>query len=115
MGSRSAGIAQFERDLISERVKSGLAAARARGKNLVVSRGNDPNLTGLRRKSLLLSGKGAATAGSRVTWGSAKTQSSISSNGIVKMLRVSFRPPANDPNKARFNHYSAAYDRMLGQ
>ncbi|WP_313137742.1 recombinase family protein [Paracoccus jeotgali] len=29
-----AGIAQFERDLLSERVKSGLAAARARGKKL---------------------------------------------------------------------------------
>ena len=29
-----AGIAQFERDLISERVRSGLAAAKARGKRL---------------------------------------------------------------------------------
>ncbi len=29
-----AGIAQFERDLISERVKSGLAAAKARGVTL---------------------------------------------------------------------------------
>jgi DNA invertase Pin-like site-specific DNA recombinase len=29
-----AGIAEFERDLISERVKSGLAAVRARGKVL---------------------------------------------------------------------------------
>jgi len=29
-----AGIAQFERDLLSERVKSGLAAAKARGKKL---------------------------------------------------------------------------------
>ena len=28
------GIAEFERDLISERVKSGLAAAKARGKRL---------------------------------------------------------------------------------
>ena len=31
MATMLAGIAQFERDLISERVKSGLAAARARG------------------------------------------------------------------------------------
>ena len=29
-----AGIAQFERDLMSERIKSGLAAAKARGKKL---------------------------------------------------------------------------------
>jgi DNA invertase Pin-like site-specific DNA recombinase len=29
-----AGFAQFERDLISQRVKSGLAAAKANGKNL---------------------------------------------------------------------------------
>ncbi len=33
MATMLAGIAQFERDLISERVKSGLAAARARRKN----------------------------------------------------------------------------------
>ncbi len=32
MATMLAGIAQFERDLISERVKSGLAAAKARGK-----------------------------------------------------------------------------------
>lgn len=31
---RQAGIAQFERDLLSEREKSGLVAARARGKKL---------------------------------------------------------------------------------
>lgn len=36
MATMLAGIAQFERDLLSERVKSGLAAARARGKNLGV-------------------------------------------------------------------------------
>ncbi|MCY4138273.1 MAG: recombinase family protein [Rhodobacteraceae bacterium] len=34
MATMLAGIAQFERDLISERVKSGLAAAKARGKKL---------------------------------------------------------------------------------
>ena len=34
MATMLAGIAQFERDLLSERVKSGLAAARARGKKL---------------------------------------------------------------------------------
>lgn len=34
MATLLAGIAQFERDIISERVKSGLAAAKARGKTL---------------------------------------------------------------------------------
>jgi DNA invertase Pin-like site-specific DNA recombinase len=34
MATLLAGIAQFERDLLSERVKSGLAAAKARGKEL---------------------------------------------------------------------------------
>ena len=34
MATLLAGISQFERDLLSERVKSGLAAARARGKKL---------------------------------------------------------------------------------
>ncbi|MFN5997998.1 MAG: recombinase family protein [Paracoccaceae bacterium] len=37
-----AGIAQFERDLLSERVKSGLAAARARGKKLGRQPGHRP-------------------------------------------------------------------------
>lgn len=42
MATLLAGIAQFERDLISERVKSGLAAARARGKKLGRQRGQRP-------------------------------------------------------------------------
>ena len=37
-----AGIAQFERDLLSERVKSGLASARARGKKLGRQPGQRP-------------------------------------------------------------------------
>ena len=37
-----AGIAQFERDLLSERVKSGLAAARKRGKKLGCQKGQRP-------------------------------------------------------------------------
>ncbi len=39
------GIAEFERDLISERVKSGLAVAKARGRGLVVRPECDQNQT----------------------------------------------------------------------
>jgi putative DNA-invertase from lambdoid prophage Rac len=42
MATMLAGIAQFERDLLSERVKSGLAAARARGKKLGRQPGQSP-------------------------------------------------------------------------
>ncbi|MDO5758774.1 MAG: recombinase family protein [Rhodobacterales bacterium] len=43
MATMLAGIAQFERDLLSERVKSGLAAARARGKKLGRQSSQCPN------------------------------------------------------------------------
>ena len=42
MATMLSGIAQFERDLISERVKSGLAAAKARGKKLGRQPGQRP-------------------------------------------------------------------------
>ncbi len=42
MATMLAGIAQFERDMLSERVKSGLAAARARGKKLGRQPGQRP-------------------------------------------------------------------------
>ena len=42
MATMLAGIAQFERDLLSERVKSGLAATRARGKKLGRQPGQRP-------------------------------------------------------------------------
>ena len=47
-----AGIAQFERDLISERVKSGLAAARTRGKKLGRQPGQRPKSDRLTPKVL---------------------------------------------------------------
>ncbi|BCK77759.1 DNA resolvase [Acetobacter aceti NRIC 0242] len=49
-----AGIAEFERDLISERVKSGLAAARARGKVLGRQKEERPKSDRLAPKVLAL-------------------------------------------------------------
>ena len=53
-----AGIAQFERDLLSERVKSGLAAARARGKKLGRQPGQRPKSDKLASKVLQAVAKG---------------------------------------------------------
>ena len=50
MATMLAGIAQFERDLLNERVKSSLAAARARGRNSAVSPASAPNQTGSPRR-----------------------------------------------------------------
>lgn len=50
MATMLAGIAQFERDLLSERVKSGLAAARARGKKLGRQLGQRPKSDNLAPK-----------------------------------------------------------------
>ncbi|MFW2854360.1 recombinase family protein [Sphingomonas sp. TX0543] len=44
MATMLAGIAQFERDMLSERVRSGLAAARARGRKLGRQTGERPAL-----------------------------------------------------------------------
>jgi putative DNA-invertase from lambdoid prophage Rac len=52
------GIGEFERDLISERVKSGLAAAKARGKNLGRHPGQRPKSDRLAPKVLALIDEG---------------------------------------------------------
>ena len=54
MATMLAGIAQFERDLLSERVKSGLAAAKARGKKLGRPKGQRPKSDRLAPKVLEL-------------------------------------------------------------
>jgi DNA invertase Pin-like site-specific DNA recombinase len=52
MATMLAGIARFERDLLSERAKSGLAAARARGKKLGRQPGQRPKADKLAPKVL---------------------------------------------------------------
>ena len=52
------GIAEFERDLISERVKSGLAAAKARGKRLGRQTGECPKSDRLAPKVMALTAQG---------------------------------------------------------
>ena len=52
MATFLSGISEFERDLISERVKSGLAAAKARGKKLGRQKGQRPKSNRLAPKVL---------------------------------------------------------------
>ena len=58
MATVLAGVAQFERDLISERVRSGLSAARARGRKLGRQPGQRPKSDRLAPRVLRLVGEG---------------------------------------------------------
>ena len=58
MATMLAGVAQFERDMLSERVRSGLAAARARGRTLGRQTGDRPKSSRLAPKVLTLIAEG---------------------------------------------------------
>lgn len=58
MATFLSGIAEFERDLISERVKSGLAVAKAKGKNLGRQKGQRPKSDKLSPKVISLVDEG---------------------------------------------------------
>ena len=58
MATMLAGIAQFERDLLGERVRSGLAAAKARGKKLGRQPGQRPKSDRLAPKVIRAVGEG---------------------------------------------------------
>jgi len=86
------GIAEFERDLISERVKSGLAAARVRGRRLGRQVGVRPKSESFTRKSSKRLKRVAAIGGSPGVLVLARTPSLKLSADIAKLLSVSFRP-----------------------
>jgi putative DNA-invertase from lambdoid prophage Rac len=58
MATMLAGIAEFERDLMGERIKSGLAAAKARGRRLGRQPGQRPKSDRLGPKVLALVAQG---------------------------------------------------------
>lgn len=80
MATLLAGIAQFERDLLSERVKSGLAAARARGKKL----GRQP---GQRPKSDKLAGKVATAVAEGRSYRWIAHDLAISKNTVLEIMK----------------------------
>lgn len=74
------GIAEFERDLISERVKSGLAAAKARGKKLGRQKGECPKSGRLSPKVMEL-----ITSGKSYRW--IAKELGISKNTVTEIVR----------------------------
>lgn len=72
MATMLAGIAQFERDLMSERIKLGLAAAKVRSKKLGRQKGQRPKSDRLAPKVMAQIEKVAPTGGSLATSASQK-------------------------------------------
>ena len=62
MATVLAGIAEFERELIQERIRSGIAAAKRAASNWAANLGSDQNPTDWRRKSWHSSQRDAAIA-----------------------------------------------------
>jgi DNA invertase Pin-like site-specific DNA recombinase len=93
MATLLAGVAEFERELIAERVRSGLAAARARGKRL----GRQP---GQRPKSDRLAPKVLALVAQKRSYRLIGRELGLSKNtvaGIVKRGRASACSPSAGP------------------
>lgn len=86
MATMLAGIAQFERDLLSERVKSGLAAVRARGKKLGRQPGQRPKSNRLAPKVLE-----AVEAGKNYRW--IARDLGISKNTVTDIVKRNRKNP----------------------
>ena len=84
MATMLAGIAQFERDLISERVESGLAAAKARGKKRGHQQGQRPKSDKLAPKVLR-----AASEGRSYRW--IAFDLGFSKNSVLDVVRRRWR------------------------
>jgi putative DNA-invertase from lambdoid prophage Rac len=63
-----AGIVEFERELIQDRIRSGIAVAKGRGQRLGRQPGQRPNPTALPPRSLCWSPSAAAIASSAANW-----------------------------------------------
>lgn len=85
MATLLAGIAQFERDLLSERVKSGLAAARVGGRKLGRQLGERPKSDKLMPKVMAALGEGRSYRWIARDLGISKNTVTEMSAAIVKM------------------------------
>jgi hypothetical protein len=110
-----AGIAEFERDLLRERVRSGLAAARARGKVLRRRPGQRPKSDRLAPKVLALVARAQLSADRQGTGPEPRTRWRGSSSGTGRQmgrslpgcpLNVALRPSCVVPPSVvgRLNH-----------